>query len=1008
MVNIHHIVSDGVSHGILIESFLSMYRGLELPDLKIQYKDYAEWQQRPAVKEEMKSQEKYWLQEFRGEIPVLFLPTDFPRPEIQDFSGNFVSFDLDREKAAQLTEISQSQEVTLFMLLLALFNVFLLKLSNQEDIITGTPIAGRRHADLEGVVGMFVNTLAVRCFPAGQKTFLTFLKEVKEKVLTIFENQDYQFEDLVENVLLERDMSRNPLFDVSFTLDNVFETSASGEAPPAGNRDLKTSPYPYDVTISKFDLALTAKETPVAMIFHFGYSSKLFKEETILRFSRYLKWIISMVIENPNREISGLEILSAEEKKQLLVDFNDTAAYYPKDKTIQQLFREEVEKKPGAAAVVEVEPGRLPFIVTNRELNERATWMARLLRQKDITPGTIVGIMMGRSVEMIIALLGILEVGGAYLPLDPDYPGERLNYMLKDSSSNVLLTTGRLLAERKERKREEKPEHWQGEVILLDKMNWSAPPASQLSPRQQPITNPANFAYIIYTSGSTGRPRGVMVGHRNVVRLVKGTNYILFKQEDRLLLTGSIAFDITTFEIWAPLLNGIALYLADQNVIMEAEKFKKILDENQISVLHLIPQLFSQLAHQLPVIFERLRYFLVGGDLVKPYYVNKIRNLYPGVKILHMYGPTENTTFSTFMLVDRDYENTIPIGKPIGNSTGYIVDRYNKLAAVGVPGELLVGGDGVAAGYLNRPELTAEKFDYDFWDLSDYHDEQEPLGQDINVFGAGEVRQLRQLTQINKKFLRGSRGQFLQKVPPGRRRQKIYKTGDIVRWLPEGTIEFLGREDTQVKIKGIRIELGEIENQLLNHEEIKETVVIARANNSGEKFLCVYYTADREIPVSALREYLFGRLPDSMIPAYYIHMTKLPLTPNGKIDRKLLPLPGDTRPNLEITYAAPKSDLEQTFADIWQKSLNIDKVGLNDNFFELGGNSLSIVKVHSELKQRLENDIPLVALFRYPTIAALVAYINRGAKSIIRDDRIEESVNRMEETLQMLLGEENE
>ncbi|MGD2086832.1 MAG: amino acid adenylation domain-containing protein [Candidatus Aminicenantes bacterium] len=948
MVDMHHIISDGVSHQIMEKDFMAILNGKRLPRLRLQYKDFARWQKKEKETDNLHRQERYWLREFETGIPVLNLPYDFPRPALQSFEGSTEQFEVSADDTGILKSMALEQESTLYMVLLALFNVLLAKLSGQEDVLIGTPVAGRRHADLEKIIGMFVNTLVLRNFPKEEKPFNVFLAEVKKKALQSFENQEYQFEDLVDRVSLNRDTGRNPLFDVMYTLQRPDRNTAvkpSKEIPEKSKAYMKQELYGNQPGISKFDMTFDGMEAGERLIFSVGYCTKLFKKETILRFIKYFKNIVSSILAGPEKQLSEIDILTSKEKQQILYEFNDTTTDYPKNKTIHRLFEEQAAGTPDNIALVGRELGvgtRFIASFSYGELNEKSNQLAHVLQSKGTGPDTIVGIMLERSLEMIIGILGILKAGAAYLPIDPGYPRERINYMLKDSSVNVLLT---------------------GQEIA----DFSSPQAPKIHPKGSPWFGIWNLefgisprqggqlAYVIYTSGSTGRPKGVMVPHRSVVRLVKNSNFIAFSKRDRLLLTGALTFDITTFEIWGSLLNGVSLYVVDETVILDAGKFAETIIKNDITLLHLIPQLFNQITLHTLAIFKGLRYFLVGGDIVKPEYFKGIRTMYPGMnrefKILHMYGPTENTTFSTFYPVDleKDYYIRIPIGKPIANSTVYVVSNTGALQPVGIPGELVVGGDGVARGYLNQPELTAKKFvlAHSSWLIADRTVKEETADFPMNY----------ELSAISY----------------------IYQTGDLARWLPDGNIEFIGRVDYQLKIRGFRIELGEIENRLLNHDAVKEAVVTAREEENQDKYLCAYTVLNREISSRELREYLAGELPDYMIPSYFVSLEKIPLTPNGKIDRKRLPAP--ELKGIE-KYTAPRTSEEKKLAEIWAEVLGIEKnlIGIDHNFFDLGGHSLKASILISRIHKKLDTKLSLDRIFKFPTIRGLSACLPTAAR----------------------------
>ncbi|MCP5053344.1 MAG: amino acid adenylation domain-containing protein, partial [bacterium] len=698
----------------------------------------------------------------------------------------------------------------------------------------------------------------------------------------------------------------------NYPLDNLF-AETNDHSPPSLSVDsfsmVETTHYDLTVSVTLFD------EIEVK----FTYNEARFDEPLIKNLAVHFKNIIRDVIANPGKELTQLDILTPGEKKTILYDFNNTAEDFPREKTIHGLFEDRVETIPDSIALT---GENSKHHLTYRHLNHRSGQLARRLNEEGVQTGTIVGIMMNRSLEMVIGIMGILKSGGAYLPIDPDYPGERIDFMLRDSGANVLVS-------------------WL-DGLVVRRLN--APDEPTNKPSNHQTIKPTNLAYIIYTSGSTGKPKGVAVEHRNVVRLIKHSNFIDIEDGDRLLLTGSFVFDLTTFEIWWPLLNGLQLVLADHDLILNAGKLQKVLMNNRVTILHLIPQLLKLLAAQNDRIFVGLRVLLLGGDVVDPGYVNRLRDKFfsRGLKILHMYGPTENTTFSTFFPVDKDYDTRIPIGSPVSGTTVYILDHYYGLKPVGVTGELYVGGDGVTRGYLNRPELTNEKF------LRMFH------GQ----------------------------GAAFSKKAPGCRRPVIYKTGDLARWLPDGNIEFLGRIDHQVKIRGYRVELGEIENRLLSHEKVKNAVVIAAGGDNEEKYLCAYVVpmggdiiSNEKLDVPGLRDELSLVLPDYMVPAYIMQLDKIPLTNSGKVDKRLLPEP--ELELIETEYTAPVDPLEETLVSVWADVLNIERnrIGTGSNFFKLGGHSLKAVRLISGIQKALNVEVPLDQIFNSPTIKELSVYI---------------------------------
>ncbi len=916
MVDMNHIISDGISRGILTKEITELYDGKELPKLRIQYKDFAVWQNKMFKSGEIKKQGEYWLKAFEGEVPVLSLPTDYQRPSIQSFEGDNINLEISEKLSRKLSEIAKETGSTMYMVLLSACNILLSKYSGQEDIIIGSPAAGRPHADIQNIMGMFVNTLAMRNYPESNKTFREFLTEVKTNSLQAFENQDYQFEELVDNLSITRDLSRNPIFDVMFSMQNMNIDEMTIEG-------LKFKLYEVNSDISKFDITITAIEQNNVIEIELNYCTKLFNKQTIENMSRHLINILNSIAINTNQRLSEIKMLSEEEKHQLLVDFNNTKTNYPREKTIQQLYEEQADKTPDNIAVVFNEKQ-----LTYRELNKKANTIARILKSKGIKEDEAVAILADKSIEMIIGVLAILKAGGAYLPIDVDYPKDRIEYILSDSASSILLTQANIA----------NTLNFDGHIIILDNQEIYNTLAIEDNDNLEIINKPNNLAYIMYTSGSTGRPKGVMVEHKNVVRLVKNTNYISFNKEDRILQTGALVFDASTLEIWGALLNGLPLYLFDKSVILDANKLTEAIEENNITIMWLTVALFNQLIQEKEDIFKGLRYLLVGGDVLSPKHINAVKEKNPSLIVINGYGPTENTTFSTCFKIEKKYTSNIPIGSPISNSTAYIVDKNNNIQPIGVAGELWVGGDGVARGYLNNPELTAEKF-------------------------------------IENLYVQGER---------------IYKTGDLARWLSDGTIDFIGRIDQQVKIRGFRIELGEIENELLKHSKIRETIVIAKEDDSKNKYICAYIAGEAELSSKELREHLTKELPEYMIPTYFIQLDKLPLTANGKIDRKALPEPaGNIVTGTE--YVAPSNEIEEKLASIWSEVIGVEIIGINDNFFELGGHSLKAINIIAKIHKELSVSVPLKEMFETPTIKGLAQYVKNTKQSVYsKIERIEE------------------
>ncbi|WP_033155128.1 non-ribosomal peptide synthetase, partial [Bacillus paralicheniformis] len=899
--DMHHIISDGVSVGTLIREFSELYASRTLAPLRIQYKDYAVWQQAFKQGEAYNRQEAYWLKQLDGELPVLELPADNARPAVRSFAGDTVSRTLDAKTTAGLYKIARDNGCTLYMVLLAAYSTLLSRLSGQEDIIIGSPIAGRPHKDLESVIGMFVNTLAIRTQPVENKCFSDFLREVRETALEAFEHQDYPFEELVDRLDVVRDMSRNPLFDVMFALQNMERESLT-------LHDLHLTTIAHDAhKVSKFDMTLYAAEEDQETIrFDVEFNTDIYQKQTIKKWLSYYIHIFHHVIEHQNIHLGDIHVLDEHETSSFIHTFNQTKQDYPKHETISRLFEYQAAKTPHAPAVIYDRQ-----TLTYRELNERANRIAAALRANGVGSESVIALLTSRTPELAVGILGILKAGGAYLPVTEDMPTERLEWMLSDSNAVMLLQSDRLES------------HMAGKRLFIEDIQLEAG-ISANNPEQQ--GGPDSLAYIMYTSGSTGTPKGVMVEQRGVVRLVKNSD-MAFSPEDRILLTASLGFDAMTFEVFGPLLNGACLYISDKETYLDSDRLKTFIQQNGITTLWLTSSLFNQLSEQNERTFSDLSRLILGGEALSPNHVNRVRNAAPNLALWNGYGPTENTTFSTCFRIEHEYKHSIPIGRPIANSTAYIVNSRGRLQPMGVIGELCVGGDGLARGYFGRPELTKEKFV-------------------PNPFTPGE---------------------------------RMYRTGDLARWLKDGSIEYIGRMDDQVKIRGYRIELGEIEAALRQIDGVKEAAVIVRTGPSGHKELLAYMSLQAEMKIEKVRSLLSQQLPGFMIPAHLVELAALPLTQNGKLDRRALPEPETTAIN--TAYAPPRNQLEERFAVIWQEVLGVEKVGIEDSFFELGGDSIKALQVSARLG-RFDLKITAGDLFRHPTIKEAAPLIRKTERNI--------------------------
>jgi amino acid adenylation domain-containing protein len=694
---------------------------------------------------------------------------------------------------------------------------------------------------------------------------------------------------------------------------------------------------PVESSVAKFDLTVSIWETADGLVGSWEYNTDLFNGSTIKRMATHFENLLSAIADNPQQTVSELPLLSLQERHQLLVEWNDTATAYPDDKCIHQLFESQVEKTPDAVAVVFADQQ-----LTYEELNQKANQLANYLHSLGIKPALLVGICMESSLEMVLAILAILKAGGAYVPLDPMYPQKRLSFMLQDSQVSVLITQKHLI--------DRLPQH-QVEIVCLDS-DWEL--ISQF-PHHTPITEcqATNLAYIIYTSGSTGQPKGVAVTHQAVNRLIFNTNYIQLTPDDRIAQAANIAFDAATFEIWGALLHGAKLVIITKSILLSPEEFAVNIHAEEISVLFLTTALFNQLANFVPQAFSSLRYLLFGGEAVELRWVKEILDKGAPQQLLHVYGPTENTTFSSWYLVEDlpTTATTIPIGRPISNTQIYLLDQNLQPVPIGIPGEIYLGGAGLAQGYFNRSTLTQEKF-------------------------------------ISHPFEKtGSR---------------LYKTGDLARYLPDGNIEFLGRIDHQVKIRGFRIELGEIESVLNQHPQVFQSLVISHKDeDSSNQRLISYIVPNQEqtssLSVHELRLFLQQNLPEYMIPTHFITLSALPLTPQGKIDRRTLPLPEQCIQQTQASKVAPRNELEQQLAEIWSKVLGVQSIGIRDNFFDLGGHSLLAVKLFMEIEQTFGKRLPIVVIFQVPTIEGIALAISQS----------ESSISPMNQYISQLTSEEN-
>ncbi|AVZ29693.1 non-ribosomal peptide synthetase [Nodularia spumigena] len=900
LITTHHIISDRWSVGVFLKEISLLYSAYvqgeasPLSDLPIQYADWVLWQRQQLQGEFLENQINYWLKQLGGELPVLQLPTI--AKDISTYSGSQYRVSLSLSLSKALKTLAAKENVTLFMLLLASFQALLYRYTGEEDLLIGTDIVNRDRQETENLIGLLVNTVILRTNLGSNPTIKELIKRVREVTLSAFTHQHLPFEKLVEILNPERHLNQMmPLFQVKFDLQ-----LATVQPPQLAGLTLERLQLQEDT--AKYELRLNLQDTPQGIKGQFEYSTDLFDAATIAQMAEHWQILLESIVTNIDGKISDLFLLTAKEE-ELLINWNATSREYPTHECIHELFAAQVERTPDEIALIFGEE-----CFTYRELNIKANQLAHYLQGLGVKPEIPVGICLERSPEMVIGMLAILKAGGFYVPLDPAYPDERLQYILDDAKVGILLVHAET-----QRRTEEF-----GRVVCLD-ADWE-------NIGEYPITNPVtdvtpgNLAYLIYTSGSTGKPKGVMIEHRSPVCLLYWAREVFSDDAiSGVLAATSICFDLSVFEIFVPLCRGGKVILAEN-----ALELPNLAAKNQVTLINTVPSAVTQLL-QFNAIPNSVNTVNLAGEPLTWKLVQQLQQLPHVEQIFNLYGPSEDTTYSTYIELKDITPNssTPPIGRPIANTQVYILDRYLQPVPVGVPGELYIAGAGLARGYWQRPELTDERF--------------------IN-WGMGN--------------------------------NQLYKTGDRVRYLPDSNIEYLGRLDSQVKIRGYRIELGEIDALLSQYPEIQESVVIASEKASGDKNL-VAYIAPKSINILNLRQYLADKLPNYMIPAHFMTLDALPRNPNGKIDRKALPTVDQVSLKLGIVYVAPRTPTEQKLAAIWQEILQVEQIGVNDNFFTLGGHSLLGMQLVARINESLQVELPLKYLFQFPTIASIAAQIDQ-------------------------------
>ncbi|RYZ39080.1 MAG: amino acid adenylation domain-containing protein, partial [Myxococcaceae bacterium] len=920
LANMHHIVSDGWSMGVMVRELAALYgafregRPSPLPELEVQYADFAAWQRAWLESGALRRQLDWWRKQFEGAPQVLALPTDRPLPVMQTFRGANIPVRLSRTSSNAVKALAQREGATAFMVLLAGFQALLSRYSGQDDLVVGVPVAGRNRAETEGLIGFFVNTLALRARPSAEKSFLALLGEVKDTALGAYAHQDVPFEQLVEELQPERHLGHSPLFQVMFSLLNT-------PVPEASMSGLEMSGMDLELGAAKFFLTLALEEQADGFAGVFEYNSDLFEPTTVQRMATHWVTLLEAAVATPEQRLAGLPLLSSEERHRLLVEWNDTAVEYPRDTPVHVQLSVVAARIPDAVAL-SWDGGQLTYA----ELMARTRSLAGHLRKLGVGPEVRVGLCARRSPEMVVGLLAILEAGGAWVPLDPEVPSERLSFMLEDARPSVLLA----------------------QRALRDVLPASGVPVVLLDDDLEAVSSEAwdsgvvadNAAYVLFTSGSTGRPKGVLVSHRALARHTAWYSAALALGDgDRVLQKASLGFDASVPEVLATLVSCSRLVLAPAEAESDTDALLASLERQRVTVLQLVPSQLRVLLEDARL--ERasgLRVLLSGGEALPVEFVRRLNERLPSTLLVNAYGPTETTVDATAWLGGDPGEGpTVPIGRPIGNTRAYVLDTRGQPVPAGVPGELFIGGEGLARGYVGRPDLTAERFGPDTF--------------------SGD---------------------------PGAR---LYRTGDRARWLAGGTLEFLGRVDTQVKVRGYRIELAEVEAVLTEQPAVRAAVVMAREDVPGDTRLVAYVVLRGASPSeksaeamdpAELRAHLGRRLPPPMVPSRFVVLAALPLLPNGKVDRKALPAPDANTDERE--YVAPRTPTEELLSGFFSRLLGVERVGVHDSFFELGGHSLLATQLVSRVRSTFRVELALRELFEAPTVAELAVRVDQAQR----------------------------
>ncbi|MBF0229491.1 MAG: amino acid adenylation domain-containing protein [Desulfamplus sp.] len=973
-MNIHHIISDALSQEILIKELLTYYEALcleglqfkePLPPLNIHYKDYVAWHNIQEQGSKMQGAREYWKKRLSGDLPPLNLPTDNPRPMMQTAHGDRLTFELDPDIYSRLLDFSRNRQASLFMVLTAMIKVILYRYTGQEDIIVGTPIAARTHTDLENQIGLYINMLALRDKISPSDNFDKFLSKVRDTCSQAFEYQIYPFDRLVGELSLERDLSRNVGFDVMVVFHNQEQELPSVAGLTAEIVEFENPTAKYDLTFT-FSADVASSNTSSnsfkgnnidsdrkTLAVEIEYNTDLFFKERIIRLSNHFSTLASTILSDLNKPISHLEIMTSEEKEKVLFGFNKREVFYPKDKTVTELVEEHAARYPDDPAVAFEEK-----VLSYQELNNLSNILAhKLIKDFDIKNEQVVPILMEKSHWVIAAMLGILKSGAAYLPVNLSNPPDRIKFILQDAGCKVLLSDKNAISDKLAGLDDictviDVPAFFSGfannqfsptpaPLPNGEGDNYSLP-LGRVGEGQNNIANPkvtrksSDLGFVIYTSGSTGLPKGTLLEHRQMLRLIYKPDGVILKRGGRMSQTTAFSFDVHVFEIWGGLINGCCVCVPPEAAIVEAPRMKSYIQGHKLQTMWLTTSLFNQFVEADITMLEGVEQLIVGGEKLSTPHINRVKKRFPTMRVFDGYGPTENSVFTTLFEIEKFYTNEIPIGRPSANSKITILDANNQPVPIGIPGELCAWGDGVARGYLNRPDLNEKNFG------------RHPLFPN----------------------------------------ERMYRIGDMGSWDSDGIISYYGRNDDQVKVRGYRIELGEISNALMEHPDIQQTIIMVRTLADGfNKELVAYFTSKPEalkiLNAQTLRAFLGERLPGYMIPAHFVGLEKMPLNPSGKVDRRNLPAPETMLSSSEDGSDAytPKTPVEKTLLEVWQKVLGLSKIGIYDNYFNVGGDSIKAIQIVS-LLAREDKLIEVRDIFQNPTIADLSRHVRQAKKAI--------------------------